>query len=79
MTDEPMACQDFVELVTAYLEQALDSSTRALFDEHLLECDGCTNFLQQFHVTIETIGRTDGDQLDTQQRDRILETFRKGG
>ncbi|WP_342228696.1 zf-HC2 domain-containing protein [Mycobacterium avium subsp. hominissuis] len=48
----PLDCNELVEIVTAYLDGSLDLETRARFDEHLLECDGCDNYLQQFRVTI---------------------------
>ncbi|WP_308161677.1 zf-HC2 domain-containing protein [Mycolicibacterium goodii] len=54
----PLDCNELVEIVTAYLDGSLDLETRARFDEHLLECDGCDNYLQQFRVTISTVGRT---------------------
>lgn len=53
----PLDCNELVEIVTAYLDGSLDLETRARFDEHLLECDGCDNYLQQFRVTISTVGR----------------------
>ncbi|BDX35091.1 anti-sigma factor [Mycobacterium antarcticum] len=76
MTDGPMACEDFVELVTAYLEDAMVPSARARFDEHLSECDGCTDYLQQFRVTIETMGRGGEGDLTPELRDRLLTAFR---
>jgi hypothetical protein len=38
--EESMDCNELVELVTAYLEGALDLDTRARFEVHLTECDG---------------------------------------
>jgi anti-sigma factor RsiW len=40
-----MDCNELVELVTAYLDGSLDLDTRARFDAHLVECDGCENYL----------------------------------
>ena len=57
MSTEPMDCNELVELVTAYLDGALDPDTRARFDAHLLECDGCENYLQQFRETVRTVGK----------------------
>lgn len=76
MTDEPMACVELVELVTAYLDDAMDSTTRARFDDHLSECEGCTGYLQQFRKTIETIGRSGTAELSPDFRDRLLAAFR---
>ncbi len=72
----PMNCNELVELVTAYLDGALDLDTRARFDLHLLECDGCENYLEQFRSTIMTLGRISDEEIDPVYRDRILEAFR---
>jgi len=72
----PMDCNELVQLVTAYLEGSLDPDMRARFDLHLLECDGCDNYLQQFRVTIESPGQAEDDELDPAYRDKLLNTFR---
>ena len=76
MSTEPMDCNELVELVTAYLDEALDPDTRERFDLHLLECDGCENYLEQFRVTVRTVGRIRDAQLDPAFRNRLLEAFR---
>ncbi|OBI81291.1 anti-sigma factor [Mycobacterium asiaticum] len=70
-----MDCNELVELVTEYLEGTLDPETRTRFDEHLTECDGCGNYLEQFQTTIDTLGRVSPDRLDPSFRQRLLETF----
>ena len=57
MTTRSMDCNELVELVTAYLDGDLDVENRARFDLHLLECDGCENYLQQFRSTVDTVGK----------------------
>ena len=74
-----MDCSELVELVTAYLEGALDSDTRARFDAHLAECDGCENYLQQFHVTIRTLGKAGDDEIDPNFRNKLLNAFKDFG
>lgn len=77
MSDEKsMDCNELVELVTAYLDGALDLDTRARFDIHLAECDGCDNYLQQLRTTVHTLGKVDSDELDPAFRDRLLGAFR---
>lgn len=71
-----MDCRDLVELVTAYLEGSLDPETRARFDLHLLECDGCENYLQQFHVTLKNLGMIRDDDVEPAFRRRLMEAFR---
>jgi anti-sigma factor RsiW len=75
MSTGPMDCNEFVELVTAYLEGSLDVETRARFDAHLLECDGCGNYLEQFRATIDTVANIH-DGLDPAFRDKLLAAFR---
>lgn len=76
MSGEPMDCKELVELVTAYLDSALDAETRKRFDEHLLECDGCESYLQQFRVTVRTVGKIRAEDVDPAYRDRLLNAFR---
>lgn len=76
MNTEPMDCRDLVELVTAYLDGSLDPDTRARFDLHLLDCDGCDHYLQQFRVTVKTLGKIGDDDVDPAFRSRLLDAFR---
>jgi hypothetical protein len=71
-----MDCNELVELVTAYLDESLDLDSRSRFDMHLLECDGCANYLQQFRVTVATVGRIRGGDLDPDYRARLLSAFK---
>jgi anti-sigma factor RsiW len=72
---KPLDCNELVELVTAYLDESLDLETRARFDEHLLDCDGCDNYLQQFRSTISTVGRI-RDDLAPEFRARLMGAFK---
>lgn len=72
----PMDCNELVELVTAYLDGSLDLEQRARFDAHLLECDGCENYLQQFCSTVATVGKVPLDGLDPAFRARLLSAFK---
>jgi anti-sigma factor RsiW len=76
MSIGPMDCNELVELVTAYLDGALDPDTRARFDAHVLDCDGCENYLQQFRETVRTVGKITDDELDPAFRNRLLDAFK---
>jgi anti-sigma factor RsiW len=76
MTTRSMDCNELVELVTAYLDGSLDVENRARFDLHLIECDGCENYLQQFRNTVATVGRVPVDELDPDFRTRLLDAFK---
>lgn len=76
MSTGPMDCNELVELVTAYLDGELDPDTRARFDLHLVDCDGCANYLQQFRETVRTVGKITDDELDPAFRNRLLDAFK---
>ncbi|GAB3151140.1 zf-HC2 domain-containing protein [Amycolatopsis stemonae] len=71
-----MNCDEFVELVTAYLDNALDPATEARFAEHLALCEGCERYLDQFRTTIRELGRLPPETLSPETRDAVLGAFR---
>ena len=53
---DQLSCQELVELVTEYLDDALPPADRARFEAHIADCDGCTSYLEQIRVTIACTG-----------------------
>jgi hypothetical protein len=47
-----LSCRQVVELVTDYLEDALEPGPRADFEAHVAHCDGCPIYLDQMQATI---------------------------
>ncbi len=76
MTADDLACRELVELVTAYLEDALDSMARERFEEHLAECPYCQTYVEQIRITIELAGRVEVDQMSPDVRQRLVDAFR---
>ena len=75
-----MNCAEFVELVTAYLEGALDRDTEQRFVEHIAICDGCDRYLHQIRETIIQLGLLPTEEsLSGEARDRLLAAFRSWG
>ena len=72
----PLTCQELVDLVTYYLEEKLPPAERARFEAHLGICHGCRAYLGQIHTTIGMTGSLTGEDIPTEARDRLLETFR---
>jgi anti-sigma factor RsiW len=70
-----MTCEEFVELVTAYLEGTLPAEDRAAFDEHLALCPGCDRYLAQFRATIDLLGELPEESLSSPGRERLLDAF----
>jgi anti-sigma factor RsiW len=73
---EAMTCQQFVEIVTEYLEQQLDEARRLWTDEHLAGCDACRNYLEQMRQTIAALRDLGDETLDADRRERILAAMR---
>jgi anti-sigma factor RsiW len=71
-----MTCAELVELVTAFLDDALDPETEQRFIEHLAGCDGCEVYVEQFRRTIAEVGQVEPESLSDETRDRLLDTFR---
>ena len=73
---DQLSCQELVELVTAYLDDALSAADRARFEAHIAGCDGCTGYLEQIRVTIALTGRLVPEQLDPAAEAKLLDVFR---
>jgi anti-sigma factor RsiW len=71
-----MRCDEFVELVTAYLENELDQTTAQRFVEHLALCEGCDRYLDQIRRTIDELGHLPEERLSPQARSDLLGAFR---
>ena len=71
-----MTCAELVELVTAFLEGALDPETEQHVVEHLATCDGCSTYLDQMRRTIAEVGQVEPASLSDETRDRLLAAFR---
>lgn len=75
-----MDCNELVELVTEFLDGALDADDERRVVDHLADCDGCTTYVAQFRTTIDTLGRLPAEDvaaLPEPARDALLEAFRR--
>ena len=71
-----LTCQDFVELVTEYLEGALDEDTVRRFEEHLALCPGCETYLSQMKETALRLGEIPVESLSAETQATLLSAFR---
>jgi anti-sigma factor RsiW len=71
-----LSCQEFVELVTDYLEGALPPAEARRFAAHLTDCGYCLDYLEQMRLTIRAVGRLHEDAIAPAARDRLLTIFR---
>jgi len=72
-----LVCQQVVEMVTAYLEDALSRSDRRRLEKHLAGCPLCTEYLAQMRETIRLTGRIAPEDLAPQMRADLTEVYRR--
>ena len=71
-----MSCNELVELVTDYLEDAFAPAERARFEEHLAICHGCVTYVEQMRATVVAVGTLRETEISPQTRDELLAAFR---
>ena len=74
--EREVTCASLVELVTAYLEDDLAADDRERVEEHLVFCDGCSNYLAQMRATIAATRRLRPDDLPPSLQENLLSAFR---
>ena len=73
---EHVTCQQVVELVSAYLDQALPPEEASLFEQHVNFCDGCDWYVDQMRSTVQTVGRITEQDVPDDTREKLLAAFR---
>jgi anti-sigma factor RsiW len=76
LSPPPLACQELVELVTAYFDGSLSRRDRRRFRRHISGCDNCSAYVEQMRLVIEASGRLTEDDLEPAAREELLEAFR---
>ena len=71
-----MTCQELVELITDYLEDALPVPDRSLFEANISDGAGCSEYLEQIRRTVEVSGALSEDTLEPRVRSRLMDSFR---
>ena len=73
---EQLSCQELVELVTDYLEEALPEDERQRFQEHLNACNNCRRYLEQMRTTLRLTGKLAQSSLSPEAEEALLDAFR---
>lgn len=76
MSDNDLTCKQLVELVTEYLEGALEEDAHSRFETHVADCTGCAAHLDQIRATVALAGRVTPDDLSEQAKTELLAAFR---
>jgi anti-sigma factor RsiW len=72
-----LVCQQVVELVTDYLEDALPVPDRRRFEAHLRRCPHCSEYIDQMRTVIRLSGRLSPEDLNPQVQDEFLALFHR--
>ncbi len=71
-----LACQELVELVTAYFDGSLSRRDRRRFRAHISGCDHCTAYVEQMRLVIEATGLLREEDIEPEPREELLAAFR---
>ena len=74
--DAEITCQQVVEIITDYLENALDPGRRLAVEAHLALCPGCQVYLDQMLATIGMLGRVPMETLSARAQADLTRAFR---
>jgi anti-sigma factor RsiW len=74
--DPGLSCQELVELVTDYFENALEPAERARFEAHIAGCDGCTMYLRQMREMLDLLGELSSESISPRAESELLSAFR---
>lgn len=72
-----LRCEEFVELVTAFLDGALEPESERRFVDHLSMCDGCEGYLDQIRRTVRALGDLPEEGMTGEAKDALLTAFRR--
>ena len=75
-TDIDIACRELVEIVTDYLEGALDQVTTLAVERHLQLGPHCDRSVEQIRETISAVGQVPVETLSAQTKAGLLAAFR---
>ena len=71
------SCQEMIEVVTNYLDDALPLDEQQRFERHLSYCAGCNTYVDQIRETIRQTGMVAREEsLPPALREEIVAQFR---
>ena len=76
-TPRDVACREFVERVTDYLEGVLAPDDLEAVEAHLRACDGCRAYLEQIRTTSAALGEVPTETVSQDAYAALMEAFRR--
>lgn len=74
--DLPLVCRQLVEMVTDYLEGALDPALRRRVEDHLTTCDPCVGYVNEVRLVLELTRELPREPLPPTMLDSLTSAFR---
>ena len=74
--DDELTCKQVVELVTDYLENVLLPEMRKRLEEHVVDCPGCANYIEQVRLTVSMLHQLAQEPIFPETKQELLEAFR---
>lgn len=75
--EEHLSCQEVVELVTEYLENALLPEMRKQLEEHVAGCPGCEHYFKQVQITVSMLRRLSQETTSPATRQELMKIFQQ--
>jgi anti-sigma factor RsiW len=72
-----LTCRELVELITDYVEGALDVEQHAAVARHLRDCDECLRYASQLQQTGRVLASMPADELSASDRAALVATYRE--
>jgi anti-sigma factor RsiW len=76
MNGYELICQEFVEVITDYLEGTMDPELRTAFEAHLAGCPHCTHYLEQMRAMLRVAGTIEAESLSPEFQSGLVAAFR---
>jgi hypothetical protein len=73
---DSLRCDEAVELVTEYLEDAMQPALRERFERHLRACGPCVRYVDQVRRTVDVLGHVHPEPPTGPTREALLDAFR---
>lgn len=71
-----MSCKELVELVTEFLEGKMPQAERVLFEQHLLRCPPCVEYVKQLRDLSRAARSVKEEEIPEPTKEKLLEVFR---
>ena len=78
MTTTHLTCRQLVEIISDYLDDALDETSRNELERHLVACEGCKAYLEQLRLTTRLSRSLTEDDVPAVMLNTLLDAFRAG-